>query len=134
MRYGPNGLPYHYVKRSDVTGNLFEWLLGENNAKSKLPARMVWEAAYPLKKDFCRVFCIVMIYVKQITTQAEQDGEMNQMTLPYRHRVRNLSPGDLKRIIYVSVTEPELPPPPTLHRFVPQGMENIIYYIIFCFL
>ena len=68
MRYGPNGLPYHYVKRSDLTGNLFEWLLGEKNVKSKLPARRVWEAAYPLKKDFCRVFCIVMIYVKQITT------------------------------------------------------------------
>ena len=73
-----------------------------------------------------------MIYVKQITTQAEQDGEMNQMTLPYRHRVRNLSPGDLKRIIYVSVTEPELPPPNTASfRAAGNGKHIILYYILF---
>ena len=33
-------------------------------------------------------------------------GEMNEMTLPYRHRIRNLSPGGLRRSTrYLSVTE-----------------------------
>ena len=49
----------------------------------------------------CNSICLKLV----VHIQAEQDGEMNQMTLPYRHRVRNLSPGDLRKIRLVSVTE-----------------------------
>ena len=38
---------------------------------------------------------------------------MNQMTLHYRHRVWNLSFGDLRQTRLVSVTEPPAPPPQT---------------------
>ena len=44
---------------------------------------------------------------------------MNQMTLHYRHRVWNLSFGDLRQTRLVSVTEPPPPskplPPPPIH-------------------
>ena len=35
-----------------------------------------------------------------------EDGEMNEKTLPYRHRIRNSSPGSLRpSTVYLSVTE-----------------------------
>ena len=42
---------------------------------------------------YCNNICLKLF----VHLQTEQDGEMNQMTLPSRHRVRDLCFGDLRQ-------------------------------------
>ena len=84
----------------------------------------------PCNNTFAERCFIVIICLKLfVHIQIEQDGDIYQMTLHYRHRVWNLSFGDLRQTRLVSVTEPPPPPktpsPPhthtTLHLYELQG-------------